>query len=216
MSSINSFYYSTYFPSVVQFEKNSEAAKKEEAGSIQQVNYNKNEQSECVQGWLNQHQNDYVAHAIWGVNIGKVIKRGAVLPSEAVLKECGEVEYEKGTTFGARGTRNLVNLTETDKMIFTELSEKQEAEFQQLQQKENSGLCLEERLELKSLNKTIFEGLSADQKELWVCFKGFLKTTDQLSSLFLEQLKNLKGDGLPKLSPEQRVRYSVLSKEKGI
>jgi hypothetical protein len=102
----------------------------------------KSEQIVLIGEWLNQHQNDYIAHAIWEGNVEKVIHRGAVLPAEAVLKESNVVEFEKGETYGTRGTLKLVELMDSDKKTFTELSSQDANKLRELEEKEKKDFLL--------------------------------------------------------------------------
>jgi hypothetical protein len=168
----------------------------------------KADQSQLVQAWLEQHEKDFVAHAIWEGNISKVIQRGAVLPSEAVLKEKGEVEYEMGSVCGARGTRALIELTEEDRKVFTELTEEEETTLKELQDKHNS-LSPEERMELKELNKLIFEKLDNENKEIYITLINFIKYRE--AENIIDNLNETKKLGLRSLSKEQQDRYHELN-----
>lgn len=54
--------------------------------------------------WLKQYRQDFVAHAIFQVeNVSKILQAGAVKPAEQLFREEGEVEFEKGSTYGSRG-----------------------------------------------------------------------------------------------------------------
>ena len=167
------------------------------------------QQSQAVELWLEQHQKDFIAHAIWEGNIGKVIQSGAVLPAEAVLKENGEVEYEKGSTHGSRGTFKLIDLTEEDRKAFVELTSEDQPVFNELQSKQNQ-LTLEEQGELKKLDKLIFDKLEeADQEDYLEC-KSWLQDDVKVEK-YSKSLHDLKQKGLANLSEEDQKRYQELS-----
>ncbi|MFI5343035.1 MAG: hypothetical protein ACHQUC_02315 [Chlamydiales bacterium] len=72
-------------------------------------------QSECVfptvEQWWEKYRSDFVSHAVWGVNMAKVLEDRKLNAAEQVLRETKSVEYEEGYGFGGRKTRELPQLT---------------------------------------------------------------------------------------------------------
>jgi hypothetical protein len=198
-------------PQPIQVGEEIEAKVKEEEsiGYIEEPSPEQIEQSQLIQAWLDQHGHNYVAHAVWEGNIEKVIKRGAVIPAEAALKETGFVEYEKGDTQGSRGTLELDELTNKEKNFFTELSEKEESELKELQK--NNQLTPAEQMELKGLYKEIAAKIDEDddQQGMFQFRKSRLET--KFIDAELKHFNKLVDVGLSKMDPARQSRYGELS-----
>jgi hypothetical protein len=170
------------------------------------------EQLAILQSWLDQYQSDYIAHAVWPGNIGKVIERGAVLPAEAVLKELQSVEYEQGSTYGSRGTRQLVNLTDDVREIFEKLTPEEEVMLEKLKEKATLGLTGEEWREFKKLKKEIAKQLNQQDREKLEMAEHFLleKGSEALAK-WVKIVDGLMAKGAAELSLDQQARYQLLS-----
>lgn len=170
------------------------------------------EQLAILQSWLDQYQSDYIAHAVWPGNIGKIIERGAILPAEAVLKELQSVEYEKGSTFGSRGTRQLIDLKDDIREIFEKLTPEEEVELEKLKEKEKTGLAGEEWREFKNLKKEIAKQLDKrDQERLeWAEYSLSKRELEDVSK-WKKVMDQLMAKGAAKLSSDQLARYELLS-----
>jgi hypothetical protein len=84
----------------------------------------------CTQGdpsllraWIEQHGKNYFAHAIWDASAQvTVLNEGQLSCAEAVLRKTRKVEYEKGSTYGTRGTDQLPTLTDSDQKELNEVT----------------------------------------------------------------------------------------------
>ncbi len=165
------------------------------------------EQAKLIQVWIEQNGKDYVAHAIWDGNIEKVIREGAVLPGEAVLKKTGNVEYEKGSTYGTRGVRTLINIKEKDKILFKTLSEKEKKQLEELKYKQKAGLSPQEKKELKEIENEIMQVLEEEKKERLIETREMLTIRNGNNKALLKRLTELTEEGLKLLPEIKQTRY---------
>ncbi|CEG58713.1 hypothetical protein [Legionella fallonii] len=62
--------------------------------------------------WLDKHKVSYIAHAIWGDNVEKVLRSGKILAAEEVLRKYQKVSYEQSSVYGGRALLNIDTITD--------------------------------------------------------------------------------------------------------
>lgn len=121
--------------------------------------------SETLSAWLASCKNGYLAHATSKKNAQKIIQEGFLKPSEMLLREGKETEFEMGSTAGARSTTRKVFLEEADirSLMETRLTTKERARMEELKQRLDITECKKLSRELKSI-QAILEDQSLLEK----------------------------------------------------
>lgn len=90
-----------------------------------------------LSAWLASCKNGYLAHATSRKNAQKIIQEGFLKPSEMLLREGKETEFEMGSTSGARSTTRKVFLEEADirSLMETRLTIAERSRLQELKQR---------------------------------------------------------------------------------
>lgn len=110
-------------------------------------------QRTLTQEWLSKWSEDFVAHAVWNGNFEGVIKEGAVLPAEAILRKTGSVSREN-VLFGNRIVEALPKLSQEDIDELESFSVSDESRFQEAIERNNKKpYTLEDKKVLKQIRQ---------------------------------------------------------------
>lgn len=186
-------------------------------------------QQHILQDWIAQNGNDYIAHAIWKDNVASVVKKGALLPAELVLREMKEVEYEKGAMFGSRGKIVLPELTlEEIQSIEDMLSDEEKKELSDLRSRKAEEIITpEEYKEWKELTIGLYPDLHGPDlpKHIKVIhtpesYQEYLQNTPDIIKISRDTISNEKAlrikelEAKMKLTLQERKRLKLLERIK--